>query len=134
MIRLVICGTPVPWTPARVLRNGYSYSPKANAKKEAIYQIKSQWHKDPLDCAIQAVYTFYMPIPLSDKRTREMVLNHKVVYHTKRPDADNLQKFCSDILNALVVVDDSRICKVSSQKIYGLNPRTEIEIIPMVDE
>ena len=65
---------------------------------------------------------FYMPIPAStSKKRRETML-----YHTKKPDIDNLCKFVKDCLNGELWHDDSQVSELIAAKLYDENPRTEI--------
>lgn len=84
----------------------------------------------PYDCAIVAKVTFVFP-PLSswNKVTKLLFESGKVIYKTSKPDVDNCLKALFDGLNGIVFVDDSRISKVLSEKIYGKEPRIELEFM-----
>ncbi len=58
---------------------------------------------------------------------------HAPLFHTSRPDADNLSKFVKDALNGRFWRDDSQVCKLFVTKIYSTSPRTEITITPIHD-
>ena len=51
------------------------------------------------------------------------------VFHTKKPDIDNLCKFLFDCCNGVVFNDDSQIFQLSASKTYAELPRTEFTII-----
>jgi Holliday junction resolvase RusA-like endonuclease len=76
---------------------------------------------------------FVFPILSSMKKAvRQAIEEGEIVYKPTKPDLqDNLMKILADSMNGIVFVDDSRICKVASQKIYGLIPRTEVIIKPL---
>jgi len=82
----------------------------------------------PYDCAITAKVIFVFP-PLSswNKTTKIKFESGEKIYKTSKPDGDNLQKAIFDGLNGIVYVDDSRISETIVQKIYGKEPRTELE-------
>lgn len=50
------------------------------------------------------------------------------VWHTVKPDIDNLEKSALDFLNGIVYIDDSQVCVIESKKVYGVEG-TNIEII-----
>jgi len=66
-----------------------------------------------------------MPIPkgTSKKKRAEMI------YHTKRPDLDNLVKFVKDCMNGIVWHDDSLVAELHAGKLYDENPRTAITVM-----
>lgn len=81
-----------------------------------------QWKKDvailakdmcisPLEGPLRVVMTFYMPRPKS--------LPKKVVWHVKKPDADNLSKAIGDALNGIAYNDDSQIVRLTAHKQYA---------------
>lgn len=56
-------------------------------------------------------------------------ISRQSLYHTKKPDRDNLQKYVSDILEAAgVFKNDSQVAYGFSGKFYSTSPRTEIWI------
>jgi len=61
---------------------------------------------------------FYMRVP-SGKRIQKR-------WHTTKPDIDNLEKFYYDAcVKVGIMKDDSQICRISSFKVYDINPRVE---------
>ena len=50
-----------------------------------------------------------------------------VVYHSIKPDLDNLVKMIADIIQPQMICDDSQICVLQAEKVYG-KQRTEIFI------
>jgi Holliday junction resolvase RusA-like endonuclease len=98
----------------------------SNIGKVALSQLPLSFV--PFDCAIAAKVTFVFP-PLSswNKATKLLFESGATIYKTSKPDGDNLQKALFDGLNGIVYVDDSRIAKMDAQKIYGKEPRIEVE-------
>ena len=76
----------------------------------------------PVDIDIK----FYMPIPksLSEKKKKELIDQP----HTKKPDIDNMLKSVYDGLNKAAFADDSQVYCSSNEKLYSLNPRTEVTL------
>ena len=48
------------------------------------------------------------------------------VYHTQKPDIDNLVKFVNDCLNGVAYRDDSQIVMIHADKVWGEQARTEV--------
>lgn len=65
----------------------------------------------PFDCPIDVHLTFVMPRPKSRKND---------VWHTAKPDADNLAKAVLDVLTKVGLwVDDSRVAGLTVLKVYS---------------
>ena len=84
----------------------------------------------PYDCAIVAKVTFVFP-PLSswNKVTKLLFESGKTIFKTTKPDVDNCLKAIFDGLNGIVFIDDSRVSRVISEKVYGKEPRVELEFM-----
>ena len=52
---------------------------------------------------------------------------------TSRPDLDNLSKFTLDLLNGVFIEDDAQVVLLNLAKAYYEHPRTEVDIIPMLE-
>lgn len=109
------------------------YDPSADDKMIFFYKALSENRPEkPLEGPIETHMVFYMKRPKSHYRTGKLSHLLKVivdVFHWKKPDGDNLQKFCWDALNGIYWNDDAQISKWSGVKIYTeLQPRTEITI------
>ena len=138
MISFTIPGNPIPLKRHRVSRNGGMYDPSSKDKKQVWLQIAKYKPKMPYAGDVSLKLTFYMPRPKSHYRTgkRSHVRKAKSpVFHSVRPDIDNLVKFYSDLLNKGFYVDDSQICGLSAIKVYSDDldwnndhPRTEVII------
>jgi len=57
----------------------------------------------------------------------QMGKNGKAVYHTKKPDIDNLAKAVKDALKGIIYKDDSQIVEAHLFKQYG-EPAVKIEL------
>lgn len=142
-MKIIIPGVPQPKQSAR-FRNVKSKT----GKKDFIISYQSKSVTDnatnigkmalsqlpvgfvPYDCAIVAKVTFVFP-PLKswNKVTKLLFESGKVIYKTSKPDVDNCLKSIFDGLNGIVFIDDSRVSKVESEKIYGKEPRVELEFM-----
>jgi Holliday junction resolvase RusA-like endonuclease len=110
---------------------------KDNAKrylnyKSIIYsEVLSQLNGvyNPMDCAINAMVWFKMPIPASwSKKKKEAAVGQ---FCTTKPDIDNLVKGLFDSLNGLLWVDDNRIAVMNVYKVYSNDPGIDLEIEPI---
>ena len=91
--------------------------------RDNVSQIK-YFNNEPLKLEITAV--FEIPKSFSKKKTA-MALN-KLLYPTKKPDYDNIEKIVTDALNKVAYQDDSQIVSNTTNKIYGETPYVEIKI------
>ena len=108
------------------------YDPSFKDKKEIWLQIAKYKPKTPLQGNIFLKVIFYMPRPKHHYRTGKYAHLLKdsfkdVVYHSIKPDLDNLVKMIADIIQPQMICDDSQICVLQAEKVYG-KQRTEIFI------
>ena len=124
---LVINGNPVSASRPRVAqRSSYYNEPYRSYKATLAKETANALPKDsgllfepyaPL--SVEIVYE--MPIPkMSAKKANEMI----GMYHTKKPDLDNLDKAILDAMSGRVFKDDSQVCKLSAVKKYSYTPCT----------
>lgn len=78
----------------------------------------------PIKANIQGVF----PIPKSSsKKEKELMIQSKIP-HTKKPDCDNMAKCVLDALNEIAYDDDSQVCKLNVDKIYGEHPKIIVSL------
>jgi Holliday junction resolvase RusA-like endonuclease len=71
--------------------------------------------------AVQVEMGFFLPRPKT--------LPKKVVFHTKKPDLDNLIKGTKDAMKGIVWRDDSQVVMIQAVKMYiDGQPRVEITV------
>jgi len=118
----------IPGVPNTKLRPRFSrykgrvktYDPQADDKKTVQWQLRSRMvGKEPLDGPVSLSCIFIFPKPKSRKKLKE-------VFHTVKPDLDNLIKWIGDVGNGILWHDDKQIVSISSVKIYGESPKTII--------
>lgn len=82
----------------------------------------------PLSGPVQAVITFYYPIPKSwSKKDKELArMGQKTP--TVKPDLDNCVKGVYDALNKIAWEDDNLVIATMARKLYSDNPRIVIRI------
>lgn len=72
------------------------------------------------------------PIPASWPKWKRTAATARAVYHTGRPDTDNLVKVI-DALNGIVWRDDSQVAHVTAWKRYGPEPHLSIIVSELPD-
>lgn len=82
----------------------------------------------PVRMQVVAVYAVPASASAAMKRAVEAGQN---VYHTGKPDTDNLTKFVGDALNGIAYQDDSQVAELVVRKRYGHPARTDITITPL---
>ena len=135
MIEFIIKGKPKALKRHRSTRRGHMYDPSAKDKKQMWLQIARFKPKQPLVGAIMVKLLFVMPRPKHHFRTGKFkhLLKNKyenVFWHTIKSDVDNLAKLVLDVIQGKdrFIVDDSQVCRLQAEKVYGKTPRTEIII------
>jgi Holliday junction resolvase RusA-like endonuclease len=128
MIIIEINGVPVPQHRPRCTRTGNVYDDQKLVKEQYRWQIKSQFRNEPLTTPIALDIIFHMPIPKGTSSIKKKAMINNVIHHMKKPDCDNLIKFCGDTLNGIVFKDDAQICEIRAKKVYSENPGTTISI------
>ena len=111
------------------------YDPSSADKKEMWLQIAKYRPKLPLAGDIYLKAIFYMPYRKYMYRTGKYSHLLKdsfkdMKYMSVKPDVDNLIKMVADVIQGKgrMICDDSQICVLQAEKIYGKTPRTEITI------
>ena len=131
MIQFTIPGSPKPLKRHRSTRTGRMYDPSSKDKKQIWLQIAKYKPKRPLAGDIMLKLVFFMPRPKNHYRTgkyKHILKDNMPERHSIKPDLDNLVKLIADCIgNNTFIVDDSQICMLQAEKIYG-KPRTEVVI------
>lgn len=136
-IKLEIYGNPIALKRHRTYRSetgaNINIDPSKSDKEVMLWKaIAQKKPKKPFDCPLKLTCIFYMPRPKSHFGTGKNsgVIKAKApVFHTSKPDNDNLQKFILDALNGIYWKDDSIVSTIISRKVYSNDlPRTKIII------
>ena len=133
MIKFTIIGKPKALKRHRPSARGGYYDPSSKDKKDILLQIANYRPKQPFAGDIRLSIRFTMPIPKSWYRTGKYKHLLKDKYkgirnHSTKPDASNMLKLYEDILQPDFYVDDSQICQIYVEKIYGERPNTAVII------
>lgn len=70
----------------------------------------------------------YMPIPTKFKKAEKEAALRKELIPVEKPDVDNILKAILDALNEIAYDDDRYIYRLSIEREYSDNPRTEVSI------
>lgn len=129
---------PEAYARERKGRSGF-YNPKSS-KMEAfridiLKQLKTHERAiltrlidNKIQCEIHLDVKYYIKIQKADS-IKDTILKEKgLVRPTTRPDLDNYDKFLLDSLHTVFYNDDSVVTKINTEKLYSINPRTEINV------
>ena len=128
-MRLTILQEPIPKARARtVVHNGrvMSFTPKGTRdaedaiRAEIVRQKLTFDGKEPL--SVSLLFVLAKPPSVPKKRARPIT----------RPDLDNYVKLVMDACNGYLWRDDSMVCGMAAEKVYGEPPRIEIQVEPIL--
>lgn len=94
----------------------------------ALYYIQSNSPKFEQGTPISVSIEFGMAIPKSTTKKRKSAMLQGLIYHTVKPDLDNLTKAILDALNDLAWHDDAQIVELNVNKVYIDNPYIQLSI------
>jgi Holliday junction resolvase RusA-like endonuclease len=126
---ITIPGNPIAKKRPRFARRGKfvtTYNAQETEEGKFICLMQNQIKHDPIPAGtpIWLNINFSMPIPTSTSKKKRADL----LYHTKKPDLDNLIKFVKDCANGILWADDSQVTHVEAIKVYGDFPSTKIKV------
>ena len=112
---------------SRTLTGVRTYTPRKTQEYEDLVRISYRAvSKQKLEGAISAtIYGYFEPPKSISKKQREQMLNGDISY-IKKIDSDNLAKSILDALNGVAYDDDSQVCLLVVQKLYGEKARVEV--------
>lgn len=101
--------------PKFVRKTGHAYTPEKTESYEALVRMACRWHGAPVEGPLKVAITATFPRPKSWSKKKAAAS----VWHTSKPDQDNLAKVVCDALNGVLWVDDSQIAIGLCEKVYG---------------
>lgn len=130
MIKFTVPGKPVGKQRPRFSRTFTgirTYTPRKTQEYENLVRISYRAvSKEKLKGAISAtIYGYFEPPKSISKKQREQMLKGDISY-IKKIDSDNLAKSILDALNGVAYDDDSQVCLLVVQKLYGEKARVEV--------
>ena len=147
-MKFTLPGIPVPQQrhrTKRVKQMIWEYDPQAKEKDSKAWDLKTQM-QDAFNSsnkatsmeasnlafatAVSVEITFFMPFSASasNKRLNRFLWGLETM--VEKPDLDNLEKFILDTAKGILFTDDKIVVELKSKKVYSLNPRTEIKVMP----
>ncbi|EOK16349.1 RusA family crossover junction endodeoxyribonuclease [Enterococcus faecalis] len=127
--------TPKPQSRPRFARRGnyvrtYEESAMTAYKRQVQSYLRKAKPKIIEKGPIMVHVTFYVKPPKSALSNKQKRLDVKLerMYCDKKPDTDNYFKAVTDAAEGILYKNDGQIAVMVCQKLYSLNPRTEIEI------
>ena len=108
-----------------------TYDPSKTEKANLLVVIRQNAPPQPLRVPMQVDIRFFFSRPKSHYGTgskANILKANAPVWHTSKPDPDNLMKLVLDAMNSIFWSDDALISRSSVEKLYDERPRTEITI------
>lgn len=122
-IQLSVAGAPVAYRRAVHLRNGNVYNPNgpAQARFREVAASSLPWGFVPFTNKLSIRLTFVCSTTNPNNYGQP----------GGRADIDNYVKFVLDAGNGFFFDDDSQVCHLVAQKVYGADPCTMVAIFPL---
>lgn len=134
MIRFNVPGLPQGKGRAR-FGNGRTYTPAKTVAYEGLIALaaeKAMDGRDLLEGPVYVTLSAFFPIPASWTKKRRTQATTGLLWHTSKPDGDNILKAVGDGLNGIVWKDDSQVAFSKVVKQYAETPRLEILVEPLL--
>lgn len=130
MIRFTVPGLPQGKGRAR-FGNGRTYTPAKTVAYEGLIAHEAQQvmqGRDLIEAPVHVIVTAFFPIPKSWSAKRKAEAGNGLMWHTSKPDGDNILKAVGDGLNGVVFKDDSQVALSKVIKQYAPVPRLEVVV------
>lgn len=112
------------------------YNPQAQLKKTVKF-LFSGYEDEPLiegPVYVKAYFWFKPPESWSQKKkSRALGLASPKIYHSSKPDKDNLEKFLNDVLDGTILKNDCQIYGGEQLKDYREEPGIDVYIYTPYD-
>ena len=112
------------------------YNPQAQLKKTVKFLLSGHEEETPIEGPVYIeVYFWFIP-PESwsqKKKNRALGLVSPKIYHTSKPDKDNLEKFINDCLDGTILKNDAQIYGGKQFKDYRKEPGIDVYIYTPYD-
>lgn len=117
--------TPRP----RLSRSGVFYV-KGSAENKKFFTKYAEINKLPyINTECQIYIKCFLPTPKSMSKQDKADAEVGNIRPLTKPDFDNLAKTYCDMMNGILISDDSIITKGTLEKFYSIKPRIEIELL-----
>lgn len=135
MFEFTIHGDPIAQKQTRfscINNRPRAYNPSSKDQERIQWQVRPFAPKEPLTGAIKLIIAFYLPIPKSTSKVKRIAMKNRVMLPCVKPDIDNLAYLITNALKKIVYEDDNQICYMELKKWYDEDPRTVIQVIPLL--
>lgn len=120
-----------PMGAVRMTQRGKWVNPKAQEylSYKNVIGFEARKHvKTPITGPVNAIITFYYPIPVSWSKKKRIQAHLGQLQPTVKPDLDNCVKGVYDALNKVAWKDDNLVISTIARKLYSEEPRIVIRI------
>jgi Holliday junction resolvase RusA-like endonuclease len=110
---------------------GHNYDPLSTYKKELSKKLNPEILKHiplPLEGYCYISIQRYLTLPKSASKVKRDLAAKQQYLPTKKPDNDNIEKLIFDLFNGIIYIDDAQIVRNVTEKFYGEDHRTIINI------
>ena len=128
LAHVTLSGKPRPSQGAKKGWKGKYYNPLTPYIWGKKWEVKAQFSESPYPGAVVVYMKCFFPIPKSWTKAQKEKAMDETIIHAIKPDKDNLEKTYYDIIKKIIITDDARIWRGTTDKYYSPNPRTEIYI------
>ena len=131
-------GKPESYARERKGRGKHFYNPKSGkmskTRKNLIHQLSKEDYNfmkelinDPNSkYFVELSMKYFIKIPNSTSIRDSIKMIHGVIRPIVRPDIDNYNKYILDTFHEILYDDDNRVVRSEEEKLYAIEPRTEI--------
>lgn len=128
-IYLLPKATPRP----RSGKNGVFYVKGAKDNKKIFQKYLIDQEVDLIRTPCKFTCISYFPIPKSMNNIEKIAAEMGLIRPVSKPDFDNLAKAYCDMIQDLLIYDDSLVVEGISKKFYSIKPRIEVTLSYMED-
>lgn len=107
------------------------YNPQAQLKKTVKFLFSGHEDQTLIEGPVYIKANFWFAPPQSwseKKKRRALGLEGPKIYHTSKPDKDNLEKFLNDVLDGTILKNDAQIYGGEQLKDYRKEPGIDVYI------
>lgn len=138
IVKFTVPGAPVGKGRPRVATRGgrfaQMYTPEKTASYENLVALAAQTAmagRGLIEGPVDVDLVILLPIPVSWSKKKKQAALQGLVYPTKKPDIDNVEKAIFDAINGVVWHDDVQVCDVSKRKRYAEVPGVHVVVTPI---
>lgn len=134
-LTVVLLGVPTPFARMRLGRGHHFVPPHQRnaaaalrlAAEQAMRECGAVMFDEPVRMELLA--EFPIPQSWSKKKRNAAILG---LHSPGKPDIDNVYKLAADALTSVVYRDDCLVTELRARKIYGVQPKLVVTIMPIL--